>query len=322
MLVLFATACSASKGTAEPRHTSTTTVVPNSTTVPGPIGDPCGSSAAPPTTYESVVVFSFENRSWDEVGPGFGPTMPYLHELGTECSWFPDWTEVDEHQKSLSQYVGQLIGEQEPAVADDCKPSATCSTTADNLFRQLRTSGRRAVDYVEGATTPCSADGNAAKHIPPLYFWGADDRAHCTDEVRPLTDLDPNHLPAFSFVTPTLCHDGHDCSNQTVDGWARGHVQPVLDIVGVPGRQGRGLHLVRRERPGAEPLDHADGSGGCAPRPRGRIGGHPARLGVDARGALPRGRLHRTGHAHGLELLSRPVYLTHRRGVSGRSPRR
>jgi hypothetical protein len=176
-----------------------------------------------------VVVFSFENRRWPDVGEGFGPEMPYLHSLGTQCAWFPSWTETDVHQNSLTQYVGQVTGAAQPGVVDDCSPSPTCSTRANSLFRQLRASGRRAVNYVEGATEPCSAAGNAAKHVPALYLWAPQDRAHCDDQVRPLTDLHPRSLPAFAFVTPTLCNDGHDCDNQTVDRWAGEHIQPVLD---------------------------------------------------------------------------------------------
>jgi hypothetical protein len=176
-----------------------------------------------------VLVLAFENRSWEDVGPGFGAAMPYLHGLGAQCSWFSQWVETDPHDKSLAQYVGQVTGARQPGTVADCKPSAACSTTADNIFRQLRTDGRRGVDYVEGAATPCSADGNAAKHIPALYLWDPADRAHCADDVRPLTELDPNHLPAFAFVTPTLCNDGHDCDDATVDAWARAHLQPVLD---------------------------------------------------------------------------------------------
>ncbi len=202
--------------------TATTTALPTNTA-------PCGAPQAPPTQYRSVIVVAFENRSWEDLGAGFGPGMPYLHGLGTQCSWFRQWTETDEHDKSLAQYVGQVTGARQPGTVADCKPSATCSTTADNLFRQLRTDHRDAVNFVEGATRPCSADGNAAKHIPALYLWGADDRAHCPEQVRPLTDLDPNRLPAFAFVTPTLCNDGHDCSDQVVDDWARAHLQPVLD---------------------------------------------------------------------------------------------
>lgn len=224
-------ACSSDSSTAaKPQSSSTApSTVSTTTTSGGPNQSPCGATTAPPTHYDSVVVFSFENRSWDDVGAGFGPAMPYLHELGTKCSWFPDWTETDRSEKSLAQYLGQVIGTNEPTAVDDCKPSETCRTTQDSIFRQLRLDGRRAVNYVEGATAPCSDEGNKPKHIPALYLWGADDRAHCVDQVRPFRDFDPNHLPAFAFVTPTQCNDGHDCSDQTVDTWARDHVQPVLD---------------------------------------------------------------------------------------------
>ena len=229
-VVLLADACGSSSAPhtmtsrSRPGATATSTAQPKTTN-----SALCGSPASPPSRYASVIVFSFENRSWNDVGQGFGATMPYLHNLGTQCSWFPVWTEIDQHQNSLSQYVGQVTGAAQPGTVDDCKPSATCNTTADNLFRQVRTAGRAAVNYVEGATAPCSDDGNKAKHIPALYLYGADDRQHCAERVRPLTDLDPNRLPAFAFVTPTLCNDGHDCPDQAVDTWARAHVQPVLD---------------------------------------------------------------------------------------------
>ena len=196
----------------------------------GPLnGATCNRSAAPPLRYSSVVVFAFENRTWDSVGMGFGTDMPYLHKLAERCAYFTDWTEADTGQNSLSQYVAQLTGTAQPATVDDCKPSASCSTQADSIFRQLRRAGRSAVNYVEGATVPCSDDGNAAKHIPGLYLWSPTDRSQCSTQVRPLGDFDPRRLPAFAFVTPTQCNDGHDCGNDVVDAWARAHVQPVLD---------------------------------------------------------------------------------------------
>src|SRR5207253_2273843 len=125
----------------------------------------------------SVVVFAFENRTWSDVGTGFGPEMSYLHVLGERCSWFTDWTESDTSQNSLAQYVGQVTGAPQPGTVNDCSPSATCSTTADNIFRQARRAGLSAINYVEGATDSCSSDGNAVKHVPAAYLWGADDRA-------------------------------------------------------------------------------------------------------------------------------------------------
>jgi phosphatidylinositol-3-phosphatase len=200
-----------------------------STTSPGTSGRACGNPGTPPARYSSVVVFSFENRTWDDVGLGFGPGMPYLHQLGLQCSYFRTWTETDTEQSSLTQYVGQITGARQPGTVDDCSPSRTCSTEADSIFRQLRTSHRRAVSFVEGATEPCSAVNNAPRHVPALYLWAAPDRAHCAEQVRPLGELDVRHLPAFAFVTPNLCNDGHDCGNGTVDAWARAHIQPVLD---------------------------------------------------------------------------------------------
>jgi len=232
-VVVVVAACS-SGGTARPKaarsapeHASRTTTA---TRVLRPLGaSPCGDARPPPDRYASVVVFSFENRTWNQVGPGFGPAMPYLHSVGAACSWFPEWVETDTGQSSLTQYVGQITGSRQASTVNDCSPSATCSTTADNLFRQLRASGRRAVNYVEGATQPCSSEENAVNHIPGLYLWGADDPVHCAEEVRPLSELIVDDLPAFAFVTPTLCNDGHDCGDQVVDAWAHAHIQPLLD---------------------------------------------------------------------------------------------
>jgi len=176
-----------------------------------------------------VVVFAFENRTWNDVGGvGFG-AMPYLHRLAQQCAYFSDWSETDTNQDSLTQYVGQLTGAFQSGTVNDCAPSPSCSTQADNLFRQARNARLTAINYVEGTTSACSSEGNAAKHIPALYMWGAIDRSYCQAQVRPLSEFDPNRLPSFAFVTPTLCDDGHDCANATVDGWAKTHIQPVLD---------------------------------------------------------------------------------------------
>jgi len=75
------------------------------------------------------------------------------------------------------------------------------------------------------------------RHVGALYFFGTytdgtgthNDHDFCSTEVRPYSEFNPNALPDFSFITPTLCNDGHDCDNATVDTWAAANVQPVLD---------------------------------------------------------------------------------------------
>jgi hypothetical protein len=188
---------------------------------------PCTGQAAP-ASYQKVVVFSFENRRWGDVGGVGFATMPYAHSLATSCSFFSSWTEAITTQNSASQYVSQGQGDTNHTVLDDCQPSATCQSTSDNIFRQARAAGKTAINYVEGATSGCSASGNAAKHIPRLYYQGADDPAFCDAQVRPYTEFNPTNLPNFSFITPTLCNDGHDCPNATVDTWMKNNIAPVI----------------------------------------------------------------------------------------------
>jgi hypothetical protein len=199
---------------------------------------PCASTGAPPAHYDHVVVFSFENRTWSSVGLGFSATkMPYLHSLASQCSYFSDWTEANTLQNSLTQYIGETSGVDNPATVNDCNPSASCLSNDDNIFRQVRLAGGTARNYVEGATSGCSAGGNAPKHVPGLYYYGTytdgtgphSDHDFCDTEVRPYAEFDPDNLPTYGFISPTQCNDGHDCVDAIVDAWASTNIQAVLD---------------------------------------------------------------------------------------------
>jgi hypothetical protein len=178
-------------------------------------------------------VFSFENRTWASVGGTQFQSMPYFNHLAQQCSTFASYTEPDTAQNSATQYVGTAAGSTANTVRNDCSPGPGCQSSQNNIFRQGRIAGLTMRSYVEGAATPCSASGNAVKHVPAMYFYGGygdhNDHDYCTTEVVPYERFDPNNLPDFSFITPTLCNDGHDCSNDTVNAWATANVQPVLD---------------------------------------------------------------------------------------------
>ncbi|HET6148058.1 MAG TPA: alkaline phosphatase family protein [Polyangia bacterium] len=198
----------------------------------------CGSTGAPPANYAHVVIFAFENRTWSNVGLGFSAsTMPYLHSLAAQCSFFSDWTETNTSQNSLTQYIGETSGVSNTSTVNDCNPSPSCQSTDNNIFRQVRLAGGTARNYVEGATTGCSASGNAAKHIPGLYYFGTytdgtgshNDHDFCNTEVRPYSEFDANNLPTYAFITPNLCNDGHDCGDSVVDAWASTNIQSVLN---------------------------------------------------------------------------------------------
>ena len=72
-------------------------------------------------------------------------------------------------------------------------------------------------DMTERAT---SSDQYATKHNPFMYFHSIIDSTSCQRNVVPLTRLESDlrsasRTPNFSFISPSLCHDGHDrpCRN-------------------------------------------------------------------------------------------------------------
>lgn len=199
-----------------------------SSVIPNPVivsGGHCG-NAATGNKIDTVIVIAEENRTWsDDGGPGFSAsTMPFLHGLASECAYFTADTEVNTSENSATQYAGAWTGYDTNIthVSGDCSPSTSCSTTVNNLFRVFRNAGIGHREFVEGATTTCSASGNAAKHVPDLYMWDPTDKAACANEVLPISQLSFANPPVgYSFITPNLCDDGHDqCgTNTVVDNW-------------------------------------------------------------------------------------------------------
>ena len=236
--------------------------------------------------------------------------MPYLGSLGRRCSYLTDYSETNPGQDSLTQYIGATSGVNNPATVNDCEPSAECRSTDDNIFRQVRTSGRHTVNYVEDARRPCTAGTNAVRHIPALYYYGTyksrsgatrNDHSFCRDEVRPYRELDPRHLPAFAFVTPNTRNDGHDDGtrrgNQRVDAWAHANIGRLLRSRAY--RSGRVAVFVwyDEDRPVPNLVIAPTAKPGPVAHSGRRSGLDVANVGADARPACARRRRHRTGSA-------------------------
>jgi len=75
----------------------------------------------------------------------------------------------------------------------------------------------------------------AVKHNPAAYFVPI--RSDCAVWDVPmgttsggafLNDLSANTLPAFSFVTPDMCNDTHDCGVGTGDSWLQGWIPKIV----------------------------------------------------------------------------------------------
>lgn len=163
-------------------------------------------------------------------------SAPYETTLAHQCGTASRYASVG--SPSLPNYVGATSGGTW-GIGDDDGPAAH-PLTVDNLFRQVRAAGRTERSYEEGMSAPCSlAPGGsyAVKHNPAAYYATGADRAACRADDLPLGgidsgtmahDLAADALPAFSFVTPDLCHDTHDCSVATGDAWLSLWVPRIL----------------------------------------------------------------------------------------------
>ena len=63
----------------------------------------------------------------------------------------------------------------------------------------------------------------ATRHNPFVYFHSIIDHSTCAEHVVPLTQLDRDlqtvaQTPNLAFITPNLCHDGHDRASDICEG--------------------------------------------------------------------------------------------------------
>ena len=95
------------------------------------------------------------------------------------------------------------------------------SLPAKDLGTQLTSAGISWRAYMEGMTTAAGCMRSpypyALKHNPFAYYGGA-----CPSNVVPIEALDADlagATPSFTWITPGLCHDGHDCTLDVAGAW-------------------------------------------------------------------------------------------------------
>jgi len=93
--------------------------------------------------------------------------------------------------------------------------------------REAATCGHVPIGTVDITNHQLPNDQYADRHNPFVYFHSIIDSPICQQDVVPLTRLeadlrDPGKTPNYVFITPNVCHDGHD--TPCVDGEAGGLV--------------------------------------------------------------------------------------------------
>jgi hypothetical protein len=96
---------------------------------------------------------------------------------------------------------------------------------------------------MEDLPHPCfdggEAGGYARKHDPFIVLTGLRQTASQCRRIVPLstlaTDERRHRLPDFTWITPNLCHDMHDCDPSTGDRFLAGLIPPLLRSLGPRG---------------------------------------------------------------------------------------
>jgi len=138
-----------------------------------------------------------------------------------------------------SQFAGGAFGLDGQALGNGCVYPPTVKTIADQLTasgltwmgymedmgndttREAALCGRPQLNTQDNTQNATPTDQYAARHNPFVYFHSiVDDPVSCEQHDVPLdrfeTDIRSARTTAnFSFITPNLCHDGHDtpCKN-------------------------------------------------------------------------------------------------------------
>jgi phospholipase C len=157
-----------------------------------------------------------ENRGFDEAMTG-----SYTAGLARQYAVATNYHAVA--HPSLPNYLALTSGSTH-GITDDGYHQLPAGGIGDQLTQR----GISWRAYMEGMTRGCfdSPPPYALKHNPFAYYGGA-----CPANVVSLTPLAADlagATPSFVWITPNLCHDGHDCSTGEADAFLASLVPQIL----------------------------------------------------------------------------------------------
>jgi acid phosphatase len=173
---------------------------------------------------------------------GSGSPDPYWCSLASQYASLTDWTAVEEPY-SLPNYLAMTGGSTQGCTDDTC--SSPDAISAEDLGGQLTQAGIPWTAYMESMPSACDTDHSDGSD-PDEYAGWHDPFVYYQDDMPPnacnvlrypgvssmVTTLDSAGAPDFVWITPNLCHDGHDqCGpgeSQQIDSWLKATLPSVL----------------------------------------------------------------------------------------------
>jgi phosphatidylinositol-3-phosphatase len=217
------------------------------------------------THIQTVFVILMENHNWtgDNSGAAFGapdikgsPLAPYVNDtLLPMASHAEQYFNPPGNHPSLPNYLWLEAGTNFGILKDILPKQAHLRTDA-HFVKLLENAGITWKAYAEPDFgnpdfTDCPLDFSEldVNHLPFVYFEDITNKldsnsAECIEHVRPYdqlaTDLAAGTVAQYNFITPNLCHDGHEgvspcdpseSSDNTLrgDAWLSREVPKLLD---------------------------------------------------------------------------------------------
>jgi hypothetical protein len=163
---------------------------------------PCGTRRGAPRRFRHVVWIVMENKSFSQIVGRGG--APYLTRLARRCGLAARF--FAEAHPSLPNYIAMTSGSTQ-GIRDNRGPSAH-PLAAPSIFSLLGADWRALQESMRTNCDRSSRDLYAARHNPAAYYTRI--RLACQRQDVPLRR--PIDLSArFTFITPNLCHDMHQC---------------------------------------------------------------------------------------------------------------
>ncbi len=183
----------------------------------------------PPNSNAVQHVFVLVEENTEYMNVIGSASMPYLNALAGQYGLATQY--YGDTHPSMGNYFMLTTG---AIISNDDAFAGVVDT--DNVVRRLVAAGRSWRSYA--ADLPATGylggnSGNYVKHHNPfVYLSDVVNDSVQRQNIVPFTqlaqDMASGHLPAYGFIVPNVCDDGHNCSLPTVDQWLQVNIAPLL----------------------------------------------------------------------------------------------
>ena len=180
-------------------------------------------------TQKHIFLIMMENKGYDNI---IGNTQaPYINTLAHTYALATNYSGVS--HPSLPNYLALTAGST-LGITSDCN---SCYQNSSNIGDEIERAGETWKAYMQDMPSPCYIGNTttyAQKHDPFIYYDDIRTNAgRCQSHIVPLsqltTDIKGNSVPDFTWITPNLCNDMHDCSVAAGDTWFSQFLPTILD---------------------------------------------------------------------------------------------